>query len=308
MLVAGFELSKSYHFGQSIPSHSMDIALYRHRMQRIVTVFVGVIVSVLATLFKQAHQSITMKIPYHTSILTSEGWVLELLTGHPRRIRTELGVSHVVFDKLISTLRSMGLHSSYRVSLEEQWSIFLYASVTGLSVRHLGERFQWSNDTISQWVNLKTKKHILSLYFSYFRLILIFLSSPPFYMTYVRLPTVDDPYPPEILNNPKFWPFFWDAIGALDRTHISASPPAFIRMDSRIAKASYRKIASLHVTSTCYSYTRCVDGKDLWWMHLYIRMHRCMTWQFLKVNITLLIQGIHLVRAFSFLTVVCTII
>jgi hypothetical protein len=104
-----------------------------------VTVFVGVIVLALATLFKQAHQSITTKTPYHTLILTGEGWVLELLTGHPRCIHTELRVSHVVFDKLISTLWSMGLHSSCRVSLEEQLSIFLYASVTGLSVRHLGE-------------------------------------------------------------------------------------------------------------------------------------------------------------------------
>jgi hypothetical protein len=77
-------------------------------------------------------------------------------------------------------------------------------------------------------VNLKTKKHILSLYFSYFQLILIFLSSPPFYMAHVRLLTVDDPCPPRILNNPKSWPFFQDAIGALDETHISTSPPAFI--------------------------------------------------------------------------------
>jgi hypothetical protein len=65
-------------------------------MQRIVTVFVGVIILALATLFKQAHQSIITKTPYHTLILTGEGCVLELLTGHPRRIRTELGVSHVV--------------------------------------------------------------------------------------------------------------------------------------------------------------------------------------------------------------------
>jgi hypothetical protein len=170
MLVAGFELSKSYHFGQSIPS------LRRHRMWQIVTVVVDVTVSALATLFKQAHQSITTKTPYHTLILTGEGWVLEILTGHPRCIHTELGVSHAVFEKLISTLRSMGLHSSHRVSLEEQLSIFLYASVTSLSVRHLGEWFQQSNDTISWWVNSKTKKHISSLYFSYFWLILIFLS------------------------------------------------------------------------------------------------------------------------------------
>ena len=87
--------------------------------------------------------------PYHTSILTGEGWVQELLAGHPRRIRTELGVSHRVFHQLIAALRSFGWKSSRHVSLEEQLAIFLYASVTGLSVRHLGERFQRSNGTIS---------------------------------------------------------------------------------------------------------------------------------------------------------------
>jgi hypothetical protein len=32
------------------------------------------------------------KTPYHTSILTGEGWVRELMTGHPDRIKTELGM------------------------------------------------------------------------------------------------------------------------------------------------------------------------------------------------------------------------
>jgi hypothetical protein len=91
----------------------MDVVLCRHHMRWIVSVFVGVIISALATLFKQVHQS-TRKIPYHTSIYTGEDWVLELLTGHPRRIRTELRVSHVVFDKLIDTLHSMGFTAPYK--------------------------------------------------------------------------------------------------------------------------------------------------------------------------------------------------
>jgi hypothetical protein len=99
-------------------------------MQQIVMVFIGIIISALATLFKQAHQLTSMKISYHTSILTSKGWVPELLTGYPRLIRTELRVSHTVFNKLISTLHSIGLYGSRRVSLEEQLSIFLYVSVT----------------------------------------------------------------------------------------------------------------------------------------------------------------------------------
>jgi len=37
------------------------------------------------------------KIPYHDSALTGAAWVCELLTGHPKRIRRELGVHKHVF-------------------------------------------------------------------------------------------------------------------------------------------------------------------------------------------------------------------
>ena len=94
----------------------------------------------------------TTREPYHTSILTGEGWVLELLTGHPERIYAELGVHHHVFYALIAELKAAGHSDSRHVTLEEQLAIFLYASVTGLSIRHLGERFQRSNETISKFV------------------------------------------------------------------------------------------------------------------------------------------------------------
>jgi len=90
------------------------------------------------------------KVPYHTSVLTGEGWVMELLAGHPKRIRCELGVHQHVFVELISQLRSIGYMDSKHVLLEEQVAIFLYTCVTGLTSRHVGERFQRANATISQ--------------------------------------------------------------------------------------------------------------------------------------------------------------
>ena len=75
---------------------------------------------------------------------------MELLGGHPDRIRCELGMSLDAYSDLISELRAMGHGNSRNVSLEEQVEIFLYAVVTGLTVRHLGERFQRSNETISR--------------------------------------------------------------------------------------------------------------------------------------------------------------
>jgi hypothetical protein len=76
--------------------------------------------------------------------------VIELISRHPDHIWTELCVSHHVFNALLSELQEAGHVSSRYVSLEEQLAIFLYACVTGLTIRHLGERFQRSNETISQ--------------------------------------------------------------------------------------------------------------------------------------------------------------
>jgi hypothetical protein len=100
--------------------------------------------SILHSVYSQEPQ------PYHTSILTGEGWVLELLTGHPERIRCELGVHRHVFLELIFELRRLGHTNSRFVSLEEQLAIFLHTCVTGSTIRHTGERFQRSNETISR--------------------------------------------------------------------------------------------------------------------------------------------------------------
>jgi hypothetical protein len=88
--------------------------------------------------------------PYHTSALSGQEWVVELIVGHPERIRCELGVHAHVFESLVEEFRALGHTDSRYVSLEEQLAIFLYTCVTGLTVRHVGERFQRSNDTISR--------------------------------------------------------------------------------------------------------------------------------------------------------------
>ena len=91
-----------------------------------------------------------MKEPYHTSLLSGHAWVQELLNGHPERIRTELGVHKEVFHALIEELEGMGHRDSSYVTLEEQLAIFLYTCITGLTIRHVGERFQRANWTISK--------------------------------------------------------------------------------------------------------------------------------------------------------------
>jgi hypothetical protein len=92
------------------------------------------------------------KQPYHTSALSGQAWVEELMKGHPDRIYNELGMRLHVFLSFVANLRlHCGFDTSRRgITVEEQAAIFLYACVTGLSVQHLGERFQHSNETISK--------------------------------------------------------------------------------------------------------------------------------------------------------------
>lgn len=65
---------------------------------------------------------------------------------------------------------------------------------------------------------------------------LVFFSSPPFYNDYIKLPRVDAPIPPEIQDNPKFYPFFKDALGAIDGTHINCCPSAADQQATRDRK------------------------------------------------------------------------
>jgi hypothetical protein len=79
--------------------------------------------------------------------------------------------------------------------------------------------------------------HILMMEnYSYFRRILFILSSKPFYSKYVHLPGAETPLPHHFRHNPKFWPFFKDALGAIDGSHIHSAPPASERIFYRNRK------------------------------------------------------------------------
>ena len=119
-------------------------------LRRSIVTIVGILLTVIIPKVIQVICALYVKQPYHTSILSGEGWVQELLNGHPKRIQCGLGVTKEVFHQLIYELQTMGHTRSKYVSLEEQLAIFLYTSVTGLTVRHAGEKFQRSNATISK--------------------------------------------------------------------------------------------------------------------------------------------------------------
>ncbi|KAG2745075.1 hypothetical protein P692DRAFT_20699561, partial [Suillus brevipes Sb2] len=55
--------------------------------------------------------------PYHTSALSGQDWVIELLTGHPERVGCGLGMHVGAFAGLVDELRTMGHSDSKYVSL-----------------------------------------------------------------------------------------------------------------------------------------------------------------------------------------------
>ena len=84
----------------------------RHRLFVLITMIVCHVMHFYHTLFLSCSE----KIPYHTSILTGEGWVLELLSGHPDRIKTSLGVGLEVFEALVQILVEHGFTRSCHIS------------------------------------------------------------------------------------------------------------------------------------------------------------------------------------------------
>ena len=89
----------------------------------------------------------------NTSILQGQGWMDELLEGHPTRFYNAMGMHKPVFRRLIYELQMHArFHPTKFVSMEEQLGILLYACRTASTTRVLEERFQRSPDTISRCV------------------------------------------------------------------------------------------------------------------------------------------------------------
>jgi hypothetical protein len=65
------------------------------------------IVVQVSTLYHSLFGTPQKKIPYHTSALTGQAWVLELMTGHPDRIWHNLGMNLEVFEELLQVLRCL---------------------------------------------------------------------------------------------------------------------------------------------------------------------------------------------------------
>ena len=84
------------------------------------------------------------KRPFHDSALSGVAWVCELLSAYAE----SLGYTNMSFglSSLLSKMLSTDIQSS---SHSRNNPIFLYVCVTGLSLIHVCECFQWAPDTTS---------------------------------------------------------------------------------------------------------------------------------------------------------------
>ncbi|GMI86646.1 hypothetical protein like AT5G41980 [Hibiscus trionum] len=116
----------------------------------------------------------------------------------------------IAFFNLCDILTRKNLLQSTRaVSVREQVIIFLHIIGHNVRFRVIGSRYYRSTETIHR----------------YFKIVLRAISK--LYKLVIRLP--DESTPPEIRNNPRFYPYFKDCVGALDGTHVHASVPLSIQ-------------------------------------------------------------------------------
>ncbi|KAM0903096.1 hypothetical protein ACQ4PT_018891 [Festuca glaucescens] len=140
----------------------------------------------------------------HTSILTGDMYVKEVLEGHELRCKRDFQMEKHIFHNLVECLRERCLlRDTDFVSMEEQVAIFLYAVSMNASNRTLQGQFQHSGETISRYFHI-----VLTA--------LMVLSA-----NVIQLPSINVPF--KVASNPKFMPYFKDCIGAIDGTHIPVS-------------------------------------------------------------------------------------
>ncbi|MQM04243.1 hypothetical protein Taro_037043 [Colocasia esculenta] len=146
--------------------------------------------------------------PMHTNEGQGHRWVKEIMSGHVGRSYSSFRIHASMFMKLRDKLIEKGvLQDTKNMSSIEQLAIFLLEVGHGIGNRLLREWFQHSNETINRHFN-NVLMGVLAIR-----------------RDYIKMPTEDSLVHRKIRHDPKFYPFFKNALGAIDGTHISAKVP-----------------------------------------------------------------------------------
>ncbi|KAG8472931.1 hypothetical protein CXB51_035057 [Gossypium anomalum] len=139
-----------------------------------------------------------------------ENYINSILYSGDQHCIDVIRMRPITFFNLCDILsRNNLLQSTKSVNIREQVVIFLHIIGHNVRLRVIGSRYYRSTETIHR----------------YFRVVLRAILK--LYKLVIRLP--NESTLSEIRNNPRFYPYFKDCIGALDGTYVNASIPLNIQ-------------------------------------------------------------------------------
>ncbi|XP_057426609.1 uncharacterized protein LOC130720044 [Lotus japonicus] len=134
---------------------------------------------------------------------TGHSWVRKILQGHPIRCYQMFRMEKHIFHQLCTELVGHGLKPTTHVGVEEMVGIFLNIVGHGVGNRLTQEMFQHSGETVS--------RHFHNVLTACLKLSIAYIK--PHDHMFRDSQT-------KLRNDQRYWPFFKNAIGAIDGTHI----------------------------------------------------------------------------------------
>ncbi|KAH1043475.1 hypothetical protein GYH30_025352 [Glycine max] len=162
--------------------------------------------------------------------LASNGakFIDEVLNGQNECCLDNFRMDKHVFYKLCDILQAKGLlRHTNRIKIEEQLGIFMFIIGHNLRTRAVQELFRYSGETISRHFN-----NVLNAIMS----ISLDLFQPP-----------GSGVPSEIIEDPRFYPYFKDCVGVIDGIHV----PVTVGVDEQGPFRNKNGLLSQNILAAC---------------------------------------------------------
>ncbi|XP_059664991.1 uncharacterized protein LOC132311208 isoform X2 [Cornus florida] len=164
----------------------------------------------------------------HTLASNGTKFVDEVLNGQNERCLDNFRMDKHVFYKLCDILQARGLlRHTNRIKIEEQLAIFMFIVGHNLRTRAVQELFRYSGETISRHFN-NVLNAIMAISLDFFQ--------PP-----------GSEIPAEIRDDPRFYPYFKDCVGAVDGIHF----PVMVGVDEQGPFRNKNGFLSQNVLAAC---------------------------------------------------------